>query len=425
MTGSKNIVNGRVVNPGGYIIEKFEIVNYAGEASDITNLLVSITINESLYSPNLILRFEVVDDSNFFRDWEIRGKEKINLIISSEDVYDLEQKKIIEHEFVVTSIPLFTRPRIHTTTFACTAVSTHSYVSSLKMISRGISQGSTEGEIFNILINDCGVPEERIMKIGEGSSSNAFPLAIPYMTPLAAVEFLRRRSTNAESDNFYVAERLGGSIICATESDLLDQNVNPVYAKYVASANIIPGDALEEKNTYLREMRRILSWSTKKIFPVFEEAITGAFASKKKTIDIENKEKRTVLFMTESDPNDSFKFPFLGGEVSTEKTLNESVDAHVEFHHFPESSKYARLTENHLLPLKASAALLNNIVLSIELKGDLNMRVGHRVNITLPSAWRGKTNEIDDSLSGDYIVVGAVHRFEEGMHLMSCSVKKI
>lgn len=427
MTGIKNVINGRIVNAGGFIVDRLELTNYAGETVDITNLVVSIVINESLYSPTLSCKLQVRDDSNFFSDFILLGRETIRMTISSEDAYDLEERKEIDLNFVVTAFPLFTRPSPHYSVYEISCISRHAYISSLKVISRGIQQGSLEGEIINILTSDCGLGSEKITRIGKGSTAAAFPLAIPYMAPLSAVEFLRRRCTNENSDNYFVSERLDGNILCATLSDLLNIDENPLYSdEYYCSGNRTPEHTLGSKKTYLQEIRRVISWTARSLYSTWEESTSGVYASKKKTVDIENKEKRTTIYTTAPDTDDKFVFPTLGtGSLSVDKTLNESPDGHIEFHHLPESSAYARLTEEHLLRLRASMKSLNNINLSLNLRGDLTMRVGHRINLVFPSAWHGAAGEKDPLLSGNYIVAGAIHRFENGLHDMSLNVKKL
>jgi hypothetical protein len=426
------INEGKISAPGGFILERFELTNYAGAVTDIRNLVNSISIDESIYSSALQLKFSVFDESNMFDNFELRGRERIHITITAEDAFEFESLKKIDLHFVVTEYPMFVRPNTTSSVFEVNAIAEHAYLSTLKLISREVAQPSLQGEIERILVNDLGFPEEDIDIIGDGSKTAANPLAIPGMSPLHAVEFLRRRCTNEFGSVFFVYQTISGRIHLAALSDLKDLEKNPRFREnyFAVGSGHIAGETYTA-NTYARELvriRQIASVDSAGIFSTIRHAIEGAYATKQKSIDIENKEYFTEVDLKQNIIGDVFVHRSLSSnESSEERTIEESPDAHIEVIYNTESSRYSQLSRQLCLSQKRDLKKLNEVSWLITLPGDLNMRVGNRIHLVSSVPWYNSDDkgEQDRILSGDYIVAMTRHIFESAGHSMICTIKKI
>jgi len=103
---NRNIQSGIALAPSAISIEAIEMENYKGEINDVKNIVTKIELQESLYSPVLILNLDFNDSSNFMQEFPIIGQEKIKLRLSRIPV-TTEEKESIELDFIVTKYPIY------------------------------------------------------------------------------------------------------------------------------------------------------------------------------------------------------------------------------------------------------------------------------------------------------------------------------
>jgi hypothetical protein len=159
----------------------------------------------------------------------------------------------------------------------------------------------------------------------------------------------------------------------------------------------------DAKHNSIREPDRILNYTLSERFDSLKNLSQGNYAGKVYTHDIINKTlNKTVLW----NPNQA--------------SLSYRTD------YLPESS--ITLT-NHVDPL----AILNrgftkgdmsHNKLLIEIQGNSDLEVGHKVTIKIPSTAKQGTSVDDEVLSGDYIVVKIKHTMTQEAYNMIVELNK-
>ena len=104
-----NPSDGTSVTPESYKIG-VTIYSINGKERDITQLVTTVTIHESIYQQALLADIDIADAAALMEDLNITGNEKISIILSKQmdknsEVVDLQS------DWYVLDMPLFARPK--------------------------------------------------------------------------------------------------------------------------------------------------------------------------------------------------------------------------------------------------------------------------------------------------------------------------
>lgn len=428
---SKNITTGKneSITPAAYRIRKIELTNHLGEILDIQNVVVKTVITESIYSNTLICNITVRDETNLIQDFQLVGQEKVNIKITSRH----ENEEIeINLAFYVTEYPVYGRAkneRVQAWSFS--GISEHAYLSRYKKISRSVT-GLTSDIIQNIFTAD--LKSDKL--IIDSQPITSFQGVINTQTPLSAVEWLREKTHDAKQAPYYLFETLQGEVHLSSHIDLVSQ---VPYFDYIDGRefNYLPNS----KDDYLQRKHRILDISSDLKMGKIFQAIDGAYASENFYLDIGNKTFTSTLFSYNLEGNSlGKKPPFSPAFTIDNEPINVKYESHYE-HISTNAFAFDGIQKNYNELKKKSAGITKAYVENLEttthdvkLFGDFNLNAGVVIEIKIPKAIdpvvqakvlnTEKYGELDDHISGNYLITSAIHTFEDGDYFTSLKIKR-
>jgi len=413
---------------------------------DLTPFLLELTIEENLFKPGLVGNIVLSDSYNIPEKFPVVGEETLDIDISLQAV-DSSAKDTFH---TIKPPPMhvnnlntryFTAPKAQRFTLDLFSEqfmsSTHSK----------ISRSYRNQKISNIVADIYYEYLSDGRNIDIEPTSRLETLIIPNMRPIAAIMWLANRANADESSaiNYVYYETIDGMHFKSIDS-LVDEE--PVFTyQYIQRS----GDASGVENLS-RGIQRIDSLYYLKQFDKIQNSYNGAYASKLITHDIVRKKITQYDFSAYDNffgLNHVGTFPILSASemeiksasvprvsyapqdeensypITTEKDLPHMVDSLVEF--YPKHNQmysqnvgdlYDNKVEDWKLQRKAQLSAYENITLLLEVAGNSFLRVGHtvQVNIPTPESTEGdKKSDIlyDKFLSGIYMVTAIKHMFQK------------
>ena len=420
--------DGQSIVPSSYALNSITLVNHKDEAMDIQHLITEFSIKESIYSPTLVASFSVKDSINAFEFLNIVGQEKlvVDLVKTDED-----NEKTFQHAFYITEYPLYSKVKndqLQVYTFS--AISEHAYISSLKKISRAYA-GNTVETIEQILIKDCKVLEEKVVK---NEASTSVRGVYPYQSPFKTIGDLLAVTSDEVQSPFYLFQTLTGEVNIHSLAHLLKQEP---YQKFTKAKEFTAAPLTKED--YIERQTKILTITSDLKLGTLFQMKKGAYASENNTLNVSNKTytKKDYSYNTDfraHTPNNlSSTFQIDKQPLETySKAYCEYISTNsLSFDEAPDPNYNGeRKTNGHLLT--AHHELLDTITHDISVYGDLDLTAGTMIELVLPKAispedqkgTTGEEGQIDEFLSGKYLITSTKHSFENGKYFITARVKK-
>lgn len=437
--------------PSAYTVKSLSIQNSKGELRDIQNIVTSFTITEELFSPVVIFNARIRDTINFFEDFAISGQEIINVKLQKVDVARQKRdpantsQRDVEINFIVKEYPNYekTVTNIGTQEYNLIAVSDYGYLSMLKRISRSV-KGNVAENIRKIFENDLNVTKV----IVRGSCSTAFDGILTIQSPLKAVEWLRKKAYDVNGAPFFVYVTISSGVVLI--SSLTTLLKGPLYSTYRYHQFLKNTAATPE--SYAESMSRVLNMKSNIKLDKLKQATEGGFANRTDVTDYAKKSFISKIFDYSKDDTvaknrllenttygQAMNF-FSKGKTSPAANLTGSPDASrsllsvntdANSNGAPNSS--GPLAEN-IGRAKSYLANLESMNHEIEVYGDFRLNPGRKIKIEVPKSSnpteyntninKSNTEELDLSLSGEYLVAVAVHSFKEGVYTSRLKIIK-
>lgn len=422
--------DGVAMTPSGYNIKKCAMVRYdGGYSTDITNLVTSLTLVESLYSPTVILKLAIKDAANFLEEFPIIGQERIHIILERVE-HDTGRIKRIDCKFIVTEYPLFgkdaEKPLI--SSYTLSAISEHAYIGSLKEVSRSFN-GPLIEEIKKLLIEN-GM--SNILSKGKGISAAAGVL--PFLKSNKAIEWFRSRTVNEGGSPLFVYQTIDGIVHLDFYSDLINEKRYGVYrdGRFFTA---LPHSLLD----YKQRASRLLECASNLRFGKIFQAKAGAFASTLDTVDIATKRARTLNYGYNIEEKGRMgNEPFSSLAVIQNTALNERADSfslNVSLNSKAFSSNN-NTNENRARSEQKSRSFMECMETmhhDIKIYGDYEFNPGKMIEIKFPRALdpseKNKSKfedhpSEDKLLSGKYLITSCTHSFSNGEYYINARVKR-
>ena len=428
---SRNITSGKneSITPGAYRIRKIELSNHLGLILDIQNIVVKTVITESIYSNTLICSITVRDESNLMQDFPLIGQEKVSIRMTSRHGNDEQEINLL---FYITEYPVYGRAkneRVQAWSFS--GISEHAYLSRFKKISRSVT-GLTSNAIQNIFTSD--LKSDKLVITSPPITS--FQGIINTQTPLSATEWLRKKTHDINQAPYYLFETLQGKVQLVSHTDLVAQTP---YFDYIDGRefNYTPNT----KDDYLQQKHRILDISSDlKMGKVFQ-AMDGAYASENFYLDIGNKTFTSTQFSYNLEATSlGKKSPISSAFTIDDEPINVKYESHYEhvstnaFSFDGTQKNYNELKKNSGGITQAFVENLETTTHDIRLFGDFSLNAGVVIEIKIPKAIdpvvqakvlnTEKYGELDDHISGNYLITSAIHTFEDGDYFTSLKIKR-
>lgn len=431
--------------PSSYEVLTFNIINQDGAIYDIRQLVDSFSITEELFSPVVVLNIRVRDGINFFEDFAINGQEKIRLELRH-IVKDVETRKI-DMLFDVKEYPNYqkTAEQPNIQEYNIIAVSTFAYQSMLQRISKSVKGNPVDNisKIFKESLNTTTTVN--------GTCVSSFDGIVTIQSPLKAIEWLRSKSFDVDGSPFFVFSNISEKNVLITSLSNMWNKRNEVFKTFYFRQFL----SNSFRSSYKENASRILNMRSNIKLDKLEQAMNGAFASKTQITDIGTKTFTEQLFDQSKDkdyiknslsstvkslfsPNKSI---VLGDPTSPGKSLSDlsaasisniSVNSNSNQSGAPNSSSGP--VQNNIARAKSYYANMSAISHQISVYGDFTLNPGRKIRVQIPKAANrekydrdlnpGNSEELDLSLSGEYIVAVAAHSFKEGMYIANLKIIK-
>ena len=429
---------------GSYHLKKVDITTHSGERIDIANIVTSLSLTESIYTPNIIAKISVKDVSNLFESAPFIGQEKINIVLSRKvwsKFWKKYQIKDIDLTFTVTEYPLYGRPQEeHTQVYTIACVSVHAYDSQLKKISRAVDYVTSE-EIERIITKDLKYKKFEI----EGKPISRMKGIINWQTPLEAAEWLRRQTYDKNKSPFLLYQTIDGTIHLSSLVELLKGDT---YHTYYDTREYQYGPYTEAD--YNEKVSRILDIASNIKFGKIYQAVNGAWASENNYLDYAYK----TYTKYDYDYDDDFKYKNTLNKKSAfsddtgwfQKSMNEMPKSHLEhvsinnLAYGEKDVNYNKLKENTKGITRAIDELLETSAHDIKLYGDYDLNPGTVIELKFPRAidpidmkkylasMKHKPNADRDlwdmHLSGRHLITSVNHTFSGGEYFSEVRVKR-
>jgi hypothetical protein len=445
-------VNGNVaLIPSAYTVKALSMQNSKGKTVDIQSMVTGFTITEELFSPVIVFNARIRDTINFFEDFAISGQEIINIKLQKVDVAKQKSdpsnitQRDVDLNFIVKEYPNYekTATNIGTQEYNLIAVSDYGYLSMLKRISRSV-KGNVAANIQKIFENDLNIT--RVLT--RGVCSTSFDGVLTIQSPLKAVEWLRQKAYDVNGAPFFVYNTISSGVVLI--SSLTQMIKSPLYSTYRYHQFL--KNTAETPESYSESMGKILNMRSNIKLDKLKQATEGGFANRTDVTDYAKKSFITKIFDYSKDDTvaknrlventaygQAMNF-FSKGKTSPAQNLTNSPDAsrsilsvnsNANSSGAPNSS--GPLLEN-MGRAKSYLANLESMNHEIEVYGDFRLNPGRKIKIEVPkssdpteyNANINKTNteELDLSMSGEYLVAVAVHSFKEGVYTSRLKIVK-
>jgi hypothetical protein len=386
------------------------------------------------------MNLRVRDTLNFFEDFMLSGEEVIN--VELQHITAGSKLKRVKLSLNVKEYPNYQKsaaePNVQE--YNIVAVSKFGYSSMLQRISRS-TKGNPIANIESILKNDLGVKAKRT-----GLCVSSFDGIITIQTPLKAIEWLRSKSFDVTGSPFFVYSSISEPDVLITPLSDLWSKSNKSYRKYEYRQFI--ANASKSVDAYNENALRILDMKSNIKMDKLNQAVNGGFASRTNVTDLATKSYAERIFDVTKDNKtarlnpdknlfSSFKnmlSPTKGGgpksfnEFTSASISNVSTNAGTNYQGNPNSTSGP--VQDNISKAKSYYANFEAISHQIVVYGDFDLNPGRRITIEIPKSvnqgdYAGASgDELDRSMSGDYIVAVVAHSFTNGVYTSKVKIIK-
>lgn len=398
-----------------------------GKERDISQLVTSMRVYESIFQQALIAEFDISDAVSLFEDLNISGNEKIVSVVRKQN--DKRSAPIdIQNDWHVLDIPIYGKPKPDIATYRIRCITPFGLVSKFRRISSVLS--GTSIEIIEELYRQVGVTVDK----KETQSLGTMKFIPPKLTYSDAIKNVLQKSMTPNGSPlfsyqvFHDSEFVLNSYNKMITSDILDN-----YSQgYFYTKESQSDDSFEEKRL------RILESSSNIGFSPYKSMKNGSYVTRTHKLDLSNKTYEMIDFNAYDN-----KVPLIDGEQSDlswnpdftisgvgPSTLKETYNifinqnslamaetGDINYHQF---GTYKEATKRSVY------SNLEQLEHSIKLYGDSRLSPGSIVNLNFPKTGQveGSGRENDEFLSGRYLIVASTHTFDSNGYFTQVKVRR-
>jgi hypothetical protein len=451
------------VIPSTYSIKAFDLTNSEEITKSIIPIVKEFSMTEELFSPVNVLNIKIYDDINFFEEMGLNGQEKVYLKIEIECLVSSDskeenletrnggikvRKKTYEYTFAVKEYPNYQKDinsqGVQEYNMIC--IPTYAYLSALSRISRAIT-GPVIDNIKNIFTNDLYLgkdsKDEKLEVVGNPMTQ--FEGIITIQSPLKAIEWLRSKLYDDISSPFFIYRPLRENKIfihCLT--NITEEEKYRVF-RYIPFLQKSAQNASDEAYNRIYNLRGVVKMDK------LAQALGGGFSSKVQLTNITKKsvtektlnyaESISKKITSKLNPLTSYikSIVFLNnnnrsssGSSNNKASLEDYADANtvnVQSNTSADNSLSADDVIDNLILQQSLISRLESRNQEIEVNGDMHLNPGQKIDMQIGRMYNPKRKEksdeldtqyaqddIDEFLSGIYIIGIAAHTFKEGLY---------
>ena len=401
------------------------------EFTDIKELVNRIIFEENIDQSSVICTIDVLDGVNLFETFKLSGGEKVEIQLSQNTPFG---RNVLNRTFYVSDIVNHTKPSMGYETYQLICITKFAFLNNLLKLERDFS--NSPGKLIkDIVKKDLRVDDKEIFKMNT-STGTVMQGIYPGVSPFDAINWLQRNSFD-ESTPFYFYDTLHKGLILESlkELTLEESDVEYIHAPYFSNFK-------NPEEEFKDSRKRIKKLSSDFDMSKFNQAEMGCFSSSLMSIDIATK---TVVESQDYRYNDDFIIknhivdgnkkpankPFSSEIKFNDRELNNFTKAR-EYNISLNSLSFDKKNYHDHIPkfIQKSEAIKNGldyITLNLDVNGDFRLYSGKMISIVVPKPSASqliKRGEIDNQLSGSYIVTAITHEFNLDEYAISIEIKK-
>lgn len=421
-------------NPGAFRME-IKIFSAEGEERDITQLVDTFEVTESIFQQAMIGEFRIVDGVNLFEELNITGNEKLSVVLRKQLDGD-GQAEDMQSDWYVIDIPLFARPKPDIQAYTLRCVSAFGLVSKMRRVQH-VMKG-TPTDILKRLYEECGVddfdktladyidflrPDNNSFRllVGDQTSAGVMTYIPTKQTYSEAIMQMLSKTAAPNGSPFFCYETfIGGNSVLNSYNNMITTELADTYTQsYFLRADAMTNESFEEQRLRILEISSNLGFSPYKGFR------DGSYVTRTHILDWTSKSYQLQDFNAMRDDiqlmdKDLIMHPDFS--VSGVDYTN-SPDIHGLFYATNRQAMSDRDEVNiHMhMPYvgakrRAIISNLGQIEHIVRVHGDPRLLPGRQIGIVIPRSG-SESGDRDEMLSGRYLIVSSIHTFDNnGYH---------
>ena len=402
--------------PSNVTIDKIELIHPQGTL-DLNSALATITITESMFSPSITCRVEVLDASEKLAELDLDGTEELRVGFHS------EKNREIDHIFNVYRVEVYPDDTSGAKgkAYQLFGISKEFMTQATMDINRTMTGNISN--FVNIVFQEVKKKTGTKRRLVDRHfTTGDVVLNIPGMTPFETMSMLQKRAYNSKfsSSLFTFYEDFRGYNFINLEQAIAEGRDDPIKYQYSPG-----GQITDQKNVQGQYTINQISFPLGK--DVLSKIKSGAYASQVAEIDILNqKVDRTILTVKEN-----FKdfYHLDKPAISYDKT--EVIDKHLNFIN---STKWVnkfvdgrRHKENNFGPLITRRKFYNDslgqLKMTCVVPGNSDLGVGMVMDLSMIETGANKDDpDQEKKISGKYLITEVNHQIIKGAYncTMAC-----
>lgn len=450
--------------PSSYSLVSAVLKTQSGGVYDLRRILVSFTITEEIFTPVVVFVGSIRDDVNFFNSFvqieTQRAQERLEIeLLKTDPASDGTSSRTtqVKLDFMVKEYPNYSKEleTMNVQEFSIIAVSECAYLSSLQRMSES-TRGNPAESVKRIFSEKLNINRVGIDTRPEFAPVTPFDGVITLQSPLRAIEWLRQKMFDIEGSPFFLYTSLRDNTRIHGRSwrALIDDSAPPYPGQdqpYTYKP-LVEGDP-NEPAAYAESVLRILSLSSNIRIDKLKQIKDGAFGSKIEITDL--RQKSFIEKITFQDRDARVR---AARSRRAEETLSDETDEWAKAVNFisngassvadvPQANASVSRIPGDASARNSSAVLIENIenakrwfayidsmTHEIEVNGDLRLNPGRKIQVRIPKSVEPNAagipqasvdDQLDNTMSGEYIVATAVHDFADGEYKTRTRIIKI
>lgn len=430
-------MNNRVI-AGHYELVKATLTSYDGLSQPLDGVLSHIYITESINNDCLRGSVKILDKIGILETLPIRGEETLEMtlldVLGNERSYVMSVYKVTGVETTTTNDGV---------SYTLHFISKSRFIASFRRIIDTYNNSISDivEDLYEKYYNINDNEKELILE----DTFGIFRCIIPNYTPMQAMNFLASRaySLKSPSCSFRFFETYDNYHFVSDEQLIRKFTDNPDNIKEFAYSDAV--DKSGQKDLY-GELQNITGLSNTDRVNSLSDLLAGAYRSHTIEIDLTRK---TVTLPTKNKSRSynyeekSYRYQSVSGEKAKDVPDPHSAEFIKDFYTEESQKRYIvvkdydsldfsrQLKGNQFLPeiamnRTAYRHALNNTALNISINGRFDINAGDIIRVNIPRFMfaPAQGSNVNEQLSGNYIVRDLQHSFELDVHTINLKILK-
>lgn len=405
-------------------VKLYSNLNDKNQFIDISNLISTLTIQESLLKNSISADISIIDAVSLIEAFKLNGNEKIEILITRKQLKGEEKEYSLKLH--IAEINNYSRTKAGSHAYNLKCVSEHVYNNQyITLVSP--FQGSYGKIIDNICKTNLKISKDKLDISGAtGVGKGVFTR----VKPLYAINWLLE-NCHDDGTPFFFYETIQGKIKLKSYKELLAQDVyaeynNNPYTREDLSTQSDPIVAFNE------ELRKIRSLSSDFKISKLKSSSSGVYSSQAFNVDISNKvtDKSSFTLVENKNKQLNDKKSFSDNIKFMDRKINEMPDVKNYFISknslaFGNQSNYHNDFGQGNLEANSRLQNLNALTKEITIAGDFDLELGAKLDLNIQRVGAdGYEYPKDQYISGNYLLLSKTHTFTSKGYFIKALLKK-